>query len=178
MRGISIPIAWTLLLACSAVASAQRQDSKPEPKPQEKEEEVLTFNTEDLERMYGKSKRSQPAATKTASQTSGNRRTKQAAADQDPLARLQAQQEAERDKAERLVDARRQVLAAEAKVAEHEARLAALRNPFLGRPQPSAEEQEAWDGSDQAGRLRIAEETLAAARQEAERARKALEEIR
>ena len=75
-------------------------------------------------------------------------------------------------------DAQRKVQAAQEKVAELEKRLASLRNPLLARSQPADDEKEAWDGADQVGRVRMTEESLAAARDELAAASAELNKLR
>lgn len=171
----------TLLVfsAGSTVALVTERAKAPQPKPKqkekEKEEEVLTFTTADLERKYGKSKKTKP---QQQPEPGAKPQTKADKAKPDPLSQLQASQEAKREKAAQRAAAQERVQAAQEKVADLEKRLASLRNPLLGRPQPTDEEKEAWKGNDQAGRLRITEENLAAARGELSDALTALEELR
>jgi len=168
MHRFSILVVWMLFMASAAVAAADGQkkaEPKPKPKPQDKEE-VLSFTTEDLERKFGKSAKARPKPDAKAKNA------------QDPLALLQAQQEAARQKVTQRAEAQKRVTAAETKVAELERRVASVRNPLLGRAQPGAEEEEAWKGADQAGRLRMAQESLTAAQNELADARKALKELR
>lgn len=173
-----------VLLAGSTVLLATGDPSKaPEPKPKDNEEEVLTFTTEDLERKYGKSEKlkPKPVADPRVNQRKGKHPANQAApqgADPDPLSWLQARQEAKRKKVAQRAEAQRRVQAAQDKVVELEKRLAILRNPLLGRPRPTDEENEAWKGADQAGRARITEEDLATARSELAQVRTALNELR
>ena len=75
-------------------------------------------------------------------------------------------------------EAQKQVQVAQEKVTELEKRLATLRNPFLGRAQPADDEKEAWKGADQAARVRMTEENLAAARDELAAARTASTALR
>ena len=177
-----------VFLAGAAVPLAAKDSSKArEPKPKDDEEEVLTFTTEDLERKYGKSEKAklkpvdEPQANAPKGQPGAEHSANEAApqdADRDPLSWLKAREEAKREKAAQLAEAQRRVQAAQDKVAELQKRSASLRNPFLGRPQPTDEEKAAWKGNDQAGRLRITEENLAAARSELAQARTALNELR
>ena len=179
-----------VFFAGAAVPLAAKDSSKArEPKPKDDEEEVLTFTTEDLERKYGKSEKAkpkpkpvdEPQANAPKGQPGAEHSANEAApqdADPDPLSWLKAREEAKREKAAQLAEAQRRVQAAQDKVAELQKRSASLRNPFLGRPQPTDEEKAAWKDNDQAGRLRITEENLAAARSELAQARTALNELR
>ena len=152
-------------------AGGESKDPPPKPKDEKKgkQEEVLTFTTADLERKYGKSVKPKPAVDPAG---------EPAAAKPDPLAQLQAGQQAKRDKAAQRVEAQKKVQAAREKVAAIEKRLARLRNPLLGPARPDDDEKEAWKGKDQAGRLRMTEEKLAAARDELAAAETALNELR
>ena len=171
-----------VFLAGSTILLAVADPSKaPEPKPKDKEEEVLTFTTKDFERKYGKSPKPKPAADPAAEAGKDKSKAKDGKgkpADLDPLAQLQADRLVKQKKAAQRSDAQQRVQAAQDKVAELEKRLARLRNPLLGRPQPTDEEKEAWEGTDQVGRLHITEENLATARAELAQARTALSELR
>ncbi len=138
-------------------------ETKAKPKPKAEEEEVLTFTTQDMERKYGKSPKPAPTS-KPGAEPEG--KTAPQTAKPDPLAQLQASEQAKRDKVVQRADAQRKVQAAQEKVAELEKRLASLRNPLLARSQPADDEKEAWDGADQVGRVRMTEESLAAAHDE------------
>ena len=168
MRFRTLALLFAFLAGTTVLLADGSKDpeTKPQPKPKPKvaEEEVLTFTTRDMERKYGQSAKRTPASKPVA--------------EPDPLAQLQASEQAKRDKAAQRVDAQRQVQAAEAKVAELEKRMASLRNPLLGRVQPAEEDKQAWKGADQVARLRMTEENLAVARDELEQARTALNEIR
>ena len=165
-----------------ALAAGDRSKA-PEPKPKDdkEKEEVLTFTTEDMERRYGKSEKPKPKSKPVAEPQANAQKSEPKGkhpANPDPLSWLQARQEAKQEKAAQRAEAQRRVQAAQDKVAELQKRVASLRNPFLGRSQPTDEEKEAWKGIDQAGRLRLTEENLAAARGELEQARTALDELR
>ena len=172
MRFRTLAALFVLLGGSTIVLAAGNSSKDPEPKSKDdkKKEEVLTFTTADMERKFGKSAKPKPKPT--AGPKPDQEKGK------DPLAQLQASQEAKRDKVEQRADAGRRVRAAHEKVKELEKRMASLRNPLLGRAQPADEDREAWKGADQAARLRMTEEKLAAARSELEQALKTLNELR
>ena len=185
MRFRTLALLFAFLAGTTVLLADGSKDpeTKPQPKPKPKvaEEEVLTFTTRDMERKYGKSAKPTPASKPVAEPPAkvGEAESKgKTEGKPDPLAQLQASEQAKRDKAAQRVDAQRQVQAAEAKVAELEKRMASLRNPLLGRVQPAEEDKQAWKGADQVARLRMTEENLAVARDELEQARTALNEIR
>ena len=164
MRPTTILTVVLLLLNTVAMAATEKTAPKQDPKPavERETEEVPTFTTEDLERKYGPSSKPAPAAD-AASSTQA-----------DPLQQLLARQEAGREESARKEEARTRVTAAETIVRELEKKQARLRNPLLGAVVPDAGDEQAWRTADQAGRLRIIEESLAAARTELEQARKDL----
>ena len=168
----------------ATVAAGESKDSKTKPKPKAEKEEVLTFTTKDMERKYGKSPKPKPApqpgAGPDATAETPEGKTAPQPARPDPLAQLQASEQAKRDKVVQRADAQRKVEAAQEKVAGLEKRLASLRNPLLARSQPSDEDEEkdAWNGADQAGRVRMTEESLAAARDELSAASAELNKLR
>lgn len=194
-----------VLLAASTVVVAQGDPSKPKskakPKP-EAEEEVLTFTTRDLERKYGasvkpKAKPPVPAAkpapptrpkggpAKGAPAKGGPGKGAPQAeaapappAKPDALALMQQKQADEKRRAQERASANQRIAAAKTRIAELEKRLAALRNPLLGRAQAGEADQEAWKKADQGARLRMTEEKLATAREELVQANAALKEIR
>jgi len=165
----STTLTVTFLFLAGLAASADEPARKPDPKKERaSEEEVLTFTSEDLERKYGPSTKAAPVADGKAPDSKVLT----------PLQQLQAQQDAGVEKAAQREKAAKRVEAAQARVAELQRRRKMLRNPLLGRAQPEAEEKEAWAGADQAGRLKMTDESLAAARKELEQARKELNELR
>jgi len=164
-------------LAIAPALGGEKKTPKTKPK-EKKEEEVPTFTTDDLERKYGKSAKPKTEAQPAGAANGKNKPASPKAPAPDPLAQLQASQQAKREKTAQRAEAQQRVQAAQAKVTDLEKRLASLRNPYLARSQPSDEEKEAWKGKDQAGRLRVTEENLAQARSELEQARADLNELR
>ena len=89
-----------------------------------------------------------------------------------PLEALQAKRRADLERAAADAEARQRIKQLQDRVAELEKRLSQLRNPLLGRARPQGEEAEAWKGADQAERLRLTEQRLAAARKELAKAQR------
>ena len=151
------------------LAGPPSKDAKKKPEAQKKEE-VLTFTTADMERKYGKS--AKPVA-KSDSQATPDGKPKP-----DPLAQLQASQDAKREKIASRAEAGARARSAQENVTVLEKRLASLRNPLLPRSDPTGEEKEAWQKANQVERLRMTEKKLASAREELAAARAALGELR
>ena len=184
MRLRTFLLSIMFLVGTATAGESKDSKTKPKPKPKAEEEEVLTFTTKDMERKYGKSPKPKPApqpgAEPDANAETPEGKTAPQPARPDPLAQLQASEQAKRDKVVQRADAQRTVEAAQEEVAGLEKRLASLRNPLLARSAPSDEDEErdAWNGADQAGRVRMTEESLAAARDELAAASAELNKLR
>ena len=166
MRFRTVTMLFVFLAGSTILLAAGDSPKDPKQKSKDpKEEEVLTFTTADMERKYGKSAKPAPKPTGGPG------------AEADPLAQLQANQAAKREKVAQRAEGGARVRAAQEKVAALEKRIAGLRNPLLARSAPPEEDREAWDGADQAGRVQMTEKKLAAAREELAAARTALSKL-
>ena len=175
MRRLSILALTALLLTGLALADDPAPDTKSDKSDKGKkektkaaEEEVLEFTTEDLERKYGPSSKPAPKSAAGPGAPEGA----------SPLEQLQASQRANKDKAAQREEARQRVQAAQARIKGLEKRVAQLRNPLLGRAEPEEGEKAAWSASDQAGRVKIAQDSIAAARKELEEAVQEMSRLR
>ena len=122
-----------------------------------------------LERLYG------PAASEPPS---GGTETAPGPYLPDPLQALDLQLARRRESRMRLARAEDRVERAERSLQALESRRLAVANPYLPRPVLTAGEAEGWEGLDNAARLRITKEAIAAARVELEAAREGVQRLR
>ncbi len=122
-----------------------------------------------LDRLYGPSAAGPPAAaTETAT----------GPLLPDPLQVIDYELARRRENRRQLKRAEDRVQQAERSVQKLESRRLAIVNPFLPRPVLSAGEAQAWEGLDNAARVRLTEEAIETARVELEAARKSVQRLR
>lgn len=156
-------LAGILLLALASSASAA--------------EPARVYTNEDLERMFGGT--SEPQESESISETETAQPAQPAQqGNVDPLRALEAEKRAAAAQQVRIATAEKELVKAEETLKEMEKRLLALKNPYLPRPVVSPEEKEAWKGLDNVERVKRTKEQLEGVRQELERAKNRLEELR
>ncbi len=96
----------------------------------------------------------------------------------DPLKAMEEGRQRAADRQAQIAEAEKKVADAEATVRDLEKRVLAYRNPLLPRPEVSSEEADAQAGMNGGQRVGRAEQQLAEARSEAERARADLARVR
>lgn len=101
-----------------------------------------------------------------------------AAAPPDPLKAIAVEEEVATRRATDLAAAEKDLAEKDARVAELEKRLLAVKNPFLPRPQLPPDEEAAWKGLDGVGRAKRVEEQLVTARADAAAARAKVDALR
>jgi hypothetical protein len=96
----------------------------------------------------------------------------------DPLVWLQQQESRRADYKKRLAEAEASAQVAEVSVADWQRTILAFKNPFLPRPQLSAEDQQTIEGKDGIFRVNWAEGKLAAATAVRDAARKTVDDLK
>jgi hypothetical protein len=132
---------------------------------------VPVYGNDDLERMFGPPT---PAAESETAVVAGGDAMAPAeapppdgapAGEPSALDEMFAAEAGKQERHQQVGEAEKRVAEARQRVAEIEKRQLAVRNPFLARPEVSAEEAEAWNAADGEQRAAKTEQDLAAARE-------------
>jgi hypothetical protein len=149
-----------------APALASDEKAKETEKSKSDKEESLSFTNEDLARRYSGGEKKKPTSAPPKSSTSEEKPVDNGAA---ALEKLFADRDSRKENAGKVVEAEAAVVAARERVTQLEKKKLAVVNPFMARPAPPEDKEEAerWKAMD-------GSERAAAAQIELDEARKAL----